>query len=301
MRSRCAGSWTSQARPRSWTCGGRSVTPAAVITTGRGHIPAAVYVDLDTQLAAPPDPVAGRHPLPDVPSLQEAARQWGLRAGRPVVVYDNNGGQAAARAWWLLRWAGLGRVRILDGALNAWTRAGFDLEAGDYQAARGDVILDAGHLPVLTADDAAAVARDGVLLDARASERYRGDVEPVDSQAGHIPGAVSAPTSGHLTADGTFAAPETRRIHQRHPHDPDHRSDGRRPEIRIRRRLHAPFRARARRRRLRLDARRLRLAERRLGADRPVRRQQLRAHQADGRAPSRLRLSHPGREGVRRH
>ena len=176
-----------------------------------GHIPTAVYVDLDTQLAAPAHPAGGRHPLPDLPSLQEAARQWGLRAGQPVVVYDNSGGLAAARAWWLLRWAGLVRVRILDGALNAWTQAGFDLESGDREAARGDVILDAGHLPVLTIDDAAALARDGVLLDARASERYRGEVEPVDAQAGHIPGAVSAPTVENLTADGTFAAPEALR------------------------------------------------------------------------------------------
>jgi thiosulfate/3-mercaptopyruvate sulfurtransferase len=185
-------------------------------TSGRdhyraGHVPTAVYVDLDTQLAAPAHPAGGRHPLPDLPSLQEAARQWGLRAGQPVVVYDNTGGLAAARAWWLLRWAGLDRVRILDGALNAWTQAGFDLESGDHEAARGDVILDAGHLPVLTADEAAALARDGVLLDARASERYRGEVEPVDAQAGHIPGAVSAPTTENLTADGTFAAPETLR------------------------------------------------------------------------------------------
>jgi len=176
-----------------------------------GHIPTAVYVDLDTQLAAPAHPAAGRHPLPDLPSLQETAREWGLRAGQPVVVYDNSGGLAAARAWWLLRWAGLDRVRILDGALNAWTQAGFELESGDREAARGDVVLDAGHLPVLTADDAAALARDGVLLDARASERYRGEVEPVDAQAGHIPGAVSAPTAENLAEDGRFAAPEALR------------------------------------------------------------------------------------------
>ena len=176
-----------------------------------GHIPTAVYVDLDTQLAAPAHPAGGRHPLPDLPSLQEAARQWGLRAGQPVVVYDNSGGLAAARAWWLLRWAGLDRVRILDGALNAWTQAGFELESGGHEAARGDVILDAGHLPVLTADDAAALARAGVLLDARAGERYRGEVEPVDAKAGHIPGAVSAPTAENLTEDGTFAATETLR------------------------------------------------------------------------------------------
>jgi thiosulfate/3-mercaptopyruvate sulfurtransferase len=176
-----------------------------------GHIPGAVYVDLDTQLAAPPQPTAGRHPLPGGPALQEAARQWGLRAGQPVVVYDNSGGLAAARAWWLLRWAGLGSVRILDGALSAWTQAGFGLESGDRQAVRGDVILEAGHLPVLTADEAAALARDGVLLDARAGERYRGEVELVDPQAGHIPGALSAPTADNLTADGAFANPETLR------------------------------------------------------------------------------------------
>jgi thiosulfate/3-mercaptopyruvate sulfurtransferase len=176
-----------------------------------GHIPTAVYVDLDSELAAPPQAADGRHPLPDVAALQEAARQWGLRAGQPVVVYDNSGGLAAARAWWLLRWAGLGSVRILDGALNAWTQAGFDLDSGEEQAVRGDVVLDAGHLPVLTADDAAALARDGLLLDARAGERYRGEVEPVDPQAGHIPGAVSAPTADNLTGDGAFAAPETLR------------------------------------------------------------------------------------------
>jgi len=176
-----------------------------------GHIPGAVYVDLDAELAAPADPAGGRHPLPDPAALQAAARAWGLRAGQAVVAYDNNGGLAAARAWWLLRWAGVADVAILDGALPAWTQAGFDLAAGEPEATPGDVTLAGGQLPVLTADAAAALARDGVLLDARAGERYRGETEPVDPRAGHIPGAISAPTSGNLTPSGTFAAPATLR------------------------------------------------------------------------------------------
>jgi thiosulfate/3-mercaptopyruvate sulfurtransferase len=176
-----------------------------------GHILGAVYADLDTALAAPPTPAGGRHPLPDVADLQEAARAWGLSDGTTVVVYDNSGGLAAARAWWLLRWAGVSVVRILDGTLAAWQAAGYELETGEHKPAPGNVTLSAGHLPVLTADDAAALTRDGVLLDARAGERYRGEVEPVDPRAGHIPGAVSAPTAANINADGTFAAPEALR------------------------------------------------------------------------------------------
>jgi thiosulfate/3-mercaptopyruvate sulfurtransferase len=130
-----------------------------------------------------------------------------VRSGQPVVVYDDNGGLAAARAWWLLRWAGLTDVRILDGALAAWRAAGLPLDAGEVTPPPGDVTLTGGHLPVLSADQAGALARDGLLLDARAGQRYRGETEPVDPRAGHIPGAVSAPTSGNLTADGTFASP----------------------------------------------------------------------------------------------
>ena len=169
------------------------------------HIPGAVYVDLDTELAAPPTPQGGRHPLPDSAELQASARRWGLTTGRPVVVYDDNGNTAAARAWWLLRWAGVERVTLLDGALGAWRAAGLPTEAGEPEApVRGDMVLTPGRLPVLDADAAAEVARDGVLLDARAAERYRGESEPVDPRAGHIPGALSAPTGDNLRADGTF-------------------------------------------------------------------------------------------------
>ncbi|MEV6502957.1 sulfurtransferase [Streptomyces prunicolor] len=174
-----------------------------------GHIPGAVYVDLDTELAAPASPEGGRHPLPDLTELQESARRWGIGDGRSVVVYDDLGNTAAARAWWLLRYAGVTDVTLLDGALGAWRAAGLPLESGTpADPAPGDVVLRAGALPTTDADGAAELAVTGLLLDARAGERYRGEVEPVDPRAGHIPGAVSAPTGENLAADGTFLAPE---------------------------------------------------------------------------------------------
>jgi thiosulfate/3-mercaptopyruvate sulfurtransferase len=170
-----------------------------------GHIPGAVYVDLDAELASAPRPDGGRHPLPAIERLQDAVRRWGIRAARPVVVYDDSGNTAAARAWWLLRYAGLDRVTLLDGALGAWRAAGLPLESGlPADPSPGDVVLRAGALPVLDADEAAELPLSGLLLDARAGERYRGEVEPVDPRAGHIPGAVSAPTGENLAADGTF-------------------------------------------------------------------------------------------------
>jgi thiosulfate/3-mercaptopyruvate sulfurtransferase len=178
-----------------------------------GHLPGAVYVDLDTELAAHPAvPGQGRHPLPAVADLQSAARRWGVSADRPVVLYDATGGLAAARAWWLLRWGGHPDVRLLDGGLAAWTAAGYTTLSGDVAAPPpADVVLHGGHLPVLDADEAAALARTGRLLDARAGARYRGEVEPVDPRAGHVPGAVSAPTGDNLAADGRFRNPATLR------------------------------------------------------------------------------------------
>jgi thiosulfate/3-mercaptopyruvate sulfurtransferase len=171
-----------------------------------GHLPGAVFVDLETELAAPPSPAPGRHPLPDLADLQAAARRWGVRAGSRVVAYDAVGATSAARAWWLLRWAGLADVRLLDGGLGAWTGAGLALETGEVAPVPGDVVLSQGALPTLTPDDAAHLASsgDGLLLDARAGERFRGEVEPVDPRAGHVPGAVSAPTTGNLGPDGRF-------------------------------------------------------------------------------------------------
>ncbi|GAB37235.1 MULTISPECIES: sulfurtransferase [Gordonia] len=174
-----------------------------------GHIPGAVYVDLDSQLAAPPSPEAGRHPLPEIDALTEAARSWGIDDTSPVVVYDDNGNLAAARAWWLLRWGGHRDVRILDGGLAAWRDSGMRLSSGDTPVRPGNVTLHAGSLPVATIDDVAALGSDDsktVLVDARAGERYRGEVEPIDPRAGHIPGAISLPTSENIDAFGRFRA-----------------------------------------------------------------------------------------------
>jgi 3-mercaptopyruvate sulfurtransferase SseA len=169
-----------------------------------GHLPGAVFVDLESELADPPSAAEGRHPLPSLQRLQAAARRWGIHDCDRIVAYDATGGLAAARAWWLLRWGGLADVRLLDGGLDAWLRAGGPVETGDVVRERGDVTLTGGGMPVLSIDQAARLPSSGLLLDARAGERYRGEVEPVDPRAGHVPGALSAPTTENLAADRTF-------------------------------------------------------------------------------------------------
>ncbi|MEV6161818.1 sulfurtransferase [Streptomyces sp. NPDC052052] len=172
-----------------------------------GHIPGAVFIDLDAELAGPAGS-GGRHPLPDPEAFGAAMRRAGVSQDTPVVVYDGGQGWAAARAWWLLRWTGHEDVRVLDGGLAAWEG---DLETRPPNPAEGDFRPVPGAVPSLDADGAAALARSGLLLDARAAERYRGDVEPIDRVGGHIPGAVSAPTSENVREDGRFLSAESLR------------------------------------------------------------------------------------------
>ncbi|GAA3875486.1 sulfurtransferase [Streptomyces lacrimifluminis] len=165
-----------------------------------GHLPGAVFVDLDRELASAAG-LAGRHPLPDPEVFGAAMRRAGVSSGVPVVVYDGGQGWAAARAWWLLRWTGHPDVRVLDGGLPSWEGA---LDTDVPAPAEGDFTPVPGAVELLDADGAAALARSGLLLDARAGERYRGEVEPIDRVGGHIPGAVSAPTNENVGADGRF-------------------------------------------------------------------------------------------------
>ena len=202
-----------------WRLGG----PPGIDAYRAGHLPGAVYVDLDTQLAGLPG-AGGRHPLPATADFEAAMRGAGVQAGRDVVVYDEGDGTIAARAWWLLRYfghgrarggsdgaagdgaarSGAGQVRVLDGGYRAWQAAGQPVSTADVTAAPGDFSAEPGHLPMLDAAGAADVARSGVLIDARAPARYRGETEPADPVAGHIPGALSAPTAENVTSAGLF-------------------------------------------------------------------------------------------------
>ena len=186
-----------------------------------GHIPGARYADLNQDLSAAVSAKSGRHPLPAPAQLAATLNRLGIGPGIQVIGYDDSAGAFAARLWWLLRWLGHGAVAVLDGGLKAWLAAGGELQAGPAGA---DSAAAAGIPAFLPGVDAAAVldaasveaqlADPGFLLiDARAPERFAGTVEPIDSVAGHVAGAVNQPFSANLGADGRFLpAPQLRRL-----------------------------------------------------------------------------------------
>lgn len=172
-----------------------------------GHIPGAVYADLDRDLSGPVTPDSGRHPLPPVERACETFSALGIDADTTVVAYDDASGAIASRAWWLLRWLGHRKVSVLDGGLQAWHSANLPLESGLQDAAPRHFQARAGSEAVLTSQDIAAnlaASRDFVLVDARDATRFRGDAEPIDAKAGHIPGSKNLPYTECLRADGTW-------------------------------------------------------------------------------------------------
>jgi thiosulfate/3-mercaptopyruvate sulfurtransferase len=185
-----------------WKLGG----PPAHEIYMAGHLPGACFVDLDSDLADPPGSGAGgRHPLPSAPVFESAMRRAGLRSGQLAVAYDDGDSLIAGRLWWLLRYFGHDQAAVLDGGLRAWSAAGLPVTTQVPSPARGDFAAGpGGGMPVLDDDAAARGAKSGMLLDARAPARYRGEVEPVDPVAGHIPGAISAPAIGNLGTDLRF-------------------------------------------------------------------------------------------------
>ena len=182
---------------------------------GKGHLPGAVFVDLDRDLAAPPG-AGGRHPLPAPEAFQAAMRRAGVRDDRPVVAYDQGEPGGAARAWWLLGWFGHPDARVLDGGLGAWVAAGLPLTTETADPDPGDFTARPGGRSLLDAAGAARLAAAGVLLDARAPARYQGLEEPVDPVAGHIPGARNAPMADLVGDHGLVPPASLRRLLDRH-------------------------------------------------------------------------------------
>jgi thiosulfate/3-mercaptopyruvate sulfurtransferase len=191
-------------------CRASLADPAAGINAYRsGHIPRAVFADLATDLSGPLVPgVGGRHPLPDVAVLALTFGRWGIAAGTQVIAYDAGNGAYAARLWWLLRWLGHAGVAVVDGGLAAWTAAGLPTRTGDETRARADFPVRRSLTRTVSAIDILTRPEQLRLIDARAAARYRGEIEPIDPVAGHIPSAVCAPFEGNLDAHNRFLSPE---------------------------------------------------------------------------------------------
>jgi len=177
-----------------------------------GHLPGAHWVELGKQLAGPKTAGSGNNPLPEPAALQADVTRWGIDEDSLVVVTGEQGSPAPARAWFVLAWAGVPDVRVLDGGNEAWTSIGGELTTDEPADGAGTFVITPGSLPTIDADEAAALARRGVLLDARGAKQYEGGpVAAGEPAQGHIPGALSAPTGGNLDESGLLRDEETLR------------------------------------------------------------------------------------------
>lgn len=172
----------------------------------QGHLPGAVYAHLERDLSAPVTPQTGRHPLPPPEVFATTLSRWGVASQTQVVAYDDASGMFAARLWWMLRWLGHDAVAVLDGGLAAWQTAGGDMDSAEPSPPPADFkVRLRPHMAVTTAEVVRELAEDACLLvDARAAERFRGDLEPIDRAAGHVPGAVNRPCQHNLDGAGRF-------------------------------------------------------------------------------------------------
>jgi thiosulfate/3-mercaptopyruvate sulfurtransferase len=172
----------------------------------RAHIPGASYADLNQDLSVPPKPDTGRHPLPGKARFAARLGEMGIDNDTQVVAYDQANGALASRLWWMLRWLGHDAVAVLDGGLDAWLAQGGTVQSGPHVAPARRFELRGGGQPVTSSEEllAALARRDRLVVDARAAERYSGQVEPLDTVAGHVPGAVNHPFTGNLTPAGRF-------------------------------------------------------------------------------------------------
>jgi thiosulfate/3-mercaptopyruvate sulfurtransferase len=178
------------------------------------HIPGAVYAHLDNDLSAPRIPgKTGRHPLPDIPVITETLSSWGIDSRTQVVIYDDSTGSMSARLWWLLKWLGHTNVTILDGGWADWQRAGLPTRTGNECSPRRQFAPQEAPGLRVSAEQVERFRKDSryILLDARSTPRFRGELEPIDPVAGHIPGAVSAPSEFNVTPEGRFLSPEALR------------------------------------------------------------------------------------------
>ena len=169
-----------------------------------GHLPGAHYASIDDDFAAAPG-AGGRHPLPDPQRLRDRFRAWGLNDGDQLVCYDDSGGAFAARAWWCARWLGHEAAAVLDGGIGAWPGP---LDTGVPAPATGDFNIRPALTRSIDADGVLASLGQSTLVDARSETRFRGEEEPIDPIAGHIPGAVCRPFQSNLGPDGRFLAPD---------------------------------------------------------------------------------------------